>query len=532
MGRDKGTNDYSNNFEPQVTGLLDARTRVDTKADLLLASTWTSSDGNVYLPRGIRVSVTNDSIAANNGVYMLMDEDYSVTSNWLQIGGVEKQDKLVSGKNIKTINGQSLLGSGNITISSSGGSGESGVYLVDSSKLSFHNITEGGLLTQSQYEELSNIASNTLTKLIKVLEFVSSSNVYISSIVSYRVDSDGRNHYLLYGLNGKIYDYSIDYNAGVGKTSWRVVSENSDIIFNIDSTKINFANIKSRADKNATEAEMIYINDYIAAAFLEKKNFNYIDTDEQTGAGCISSVDFSATVSNEDENITYLNFSLLNGDTPEIYRLVMDNVSTTPDANRWEVYTQSVNPDLTIDVKAGSGGIYYRIKEVVPNGYIQFVRKKKKKYYSMPAGKHFAQTTYSPMGLSYVNMKSGVDVSTLTPNVWYKFPITDEELVNTYTAGSVNPEGHTVSYNMYKFSGNTHARPILFDTNSGTVASKRTTVLHAGLQYNVLDDSFIGRKSAKLMFKQRGDIHKIDVRLSVEDINKFALGYKLVYAIK
>lgn len=121
MGRDKGTNDYSNNFEPQVTGLLDARTRVDTKADLLLASTWTSSDGNVYLPRGIRVSVTNDSIAANNGVYMLMDEDYSVTSNWLQIGGVEKQDKLVSGKNIKTINGQSILGSGNIAIS--GGSG-------------------------------------------------------------------------------------------------------------------------------------------------------------------------------------------------------------------------------------------------------------------------------------------------------------------------------------------------------------------------------------------------------------------------
>lgn len=37
-----------------------------------------------------------------------------------------KQDKLVSGSNIKTINGQSLLGSGNITIESGGGGSSSG----------------------------------------------------------------------------------------------------------------------------------------------------------------------------------------------------------------------------------------------------------------------------------------------------------------------------------------------------------------------------------------------------------------------
>ena len=39
-----------------------------------------------------------------------------------------KQDKLISGSNIKTVNGQSLLGSGNITISGGGGSGG---YTVD-----------------------------------------------------------------------------------------------------------------------------------------------------------------------------------------------------------------------------------------------------------------------------------------------------------------------------------------------------------------------------------------------------------------
>lgn len=86
MGRDIGTNVYSNNFEPQVMGLLDARTRVDTKADLTKTDTWTSADGNTYVPVGIRVSVTDDSTSGNNGVYMLMSEDYAIASNWMKIG--------------------------------------------------------------------------------------------------------------------------------------------------------------------------------------------------------------------------------------------------------------------------------------------------------------------------------------------------------------------------------------------------------------------------------------------------------------
>lgn len=86
MGRDIGTNVYSNNFEPQVMGLLDARTRVDTKADLTKEATWTSSDGNTYAPVGIRVSVTDDSTSGNNGVYMLLSEDYAIASNWMKIG--------------------------------------------------------------------------------------------------------------------------------------------------------------------------------------------------------------------------------------------------------------------------------------------------------------------------------------------------------------------------------------------------------------------------------------------------------------
>lgn len=109
MGRDIGTNVYSNNFEPQVMGLLDARTRVDTKADLTKTATWTSADGNTYVPVGIRVSVTDDTTNGNNGVYMLMGEEYTIASNWMQInsssGGGSTELVMVDLSTVNTIPG-------------------------------------------------------------------------------------------------------------------------------------------------------------------------------------------------------------------------------------------------------------------------------------------------------------------------------------------------------------------------------------------------------------------------------------------
>lgn len=86
MGRDIGTNVYSNNFEPQVMGLLDARGKAATKADLTTTAQWTSTDGNIYAPKAILVAVTDDPIESNNGLYMLKGDDYSVASNWMKIG--------------------------------------------------------------------------------------------------------------------------------------------------------------------------------------------------------------------------------------------------------------------------------------------------------------------------------------------------------------------------------------------------------------------------------------------------------------
>lgn len=91
--RNYGTNVYSNNFEPQVNGVLDARTKIEGPAsDLTLNSTWTSKDGKRWACAGLVVSVVNDPEDSKNGLYLLLDDDYSQTSNWKFIGS-DKGDK-------------------------------------------------------------------------------------------------------------------------------------------------------------------------------------------------------------------------------------------------------------------------------------------------------------------------------------------------------------------------------------------------------------------------------------------------------
>ena len=93
MARDKGTNSYSANFEPQVAGPLDARQKVDTQSELLLASTWLANDGGNYSYIGMLVTVNDDGVSGNNGIYRLTDSDYTDFGNWEQCStGIEDVD--------------------------------------------------------------------------------------------------------------------------------------------------------------------------------------------------------------------------------------------------------------------------------------------------------------------------------------------------------------------------------------------------------------------------------------------------------
>ena len=97
-------------------------------------------------------------------IVKLQDENNNFTSDNVEGALSEagnkiknKQDKLVSGTNIKTINGQSLLGSGNIEITSSGGSGTnfSVSYNEVNEELTITSITENNIIYNESTESLT-----------------------------------------------------------------------------------------------------------------------------------------------------------------------------------------------------------------------------------------------------------------------------------------------------------------------------------------------------------------------------------------
>lgn len=178
--RNYGTNVYSNNFEPQVNGVLDARTKIEGPAsDLTLNSTWTSKDGKQWACAGLVVSVINDPEDSKNGLYLLLDDDYSQTSNWKFIGSdvdlSSKQDVLVSGQNIKTINGNSLLGSGNLEIQGGGSS----ITVDDTLSTTSTNPVQNKVITEKINTKQDSLVSGTSIKTINSTSLLGSGNISI-----------------------------------------------------------------------------------------------------------------------------------------------------------------------------------------------------------------------------------------------------------------------------------------------------------------------------------------------------------------
>jgi hypothetical protein len=85
MSKQQGTFLFPANFEPRVAAPLDTRLVANKITDLTSYSYWISTDGNVYLYKGIQVSVWDDNIN-NNGVYILTDDNYTDINNWLKVG--------------------------------------------------------------------------------------------------------------------------------------------------------------------------------------------------------------------------------------------------------------------------------------------------------------------------------------------------------------------------------------------------------------------------------------------------------------
>lgn len=93
MARNKGTFNFAANFEVLTKAPLDARLVVDTKANLITPSVWQDGDNNVWLYKGITVSVVSDPSTDNNGLYFLTDEtNYTNYNSWVKINALGPTD--------------------------------------------------------------------------------------------------------------------------------------------------------------------------------------------------------------------------------------------------------------------------------------------------------------------------------------------------------------------------------------------------------------------------------------------------------
>ena len=83
MARTKGTFNFSANLEPKVQAPLDARTVIDTAAELTQEATWQDTNGDVWLFDGLVVS-----IAKTGELYMLTNKAaYTSPASWKRIDG-------------------------------------------------------------------------------------------------------------------------------------------------------------------------------------------------------------------------------------------------------------------------------------------------------------------------------------------------------------------------------------------------------------------------------------------------------------
>lgn len=82
MARYKGTFTTAANYEPLIAAPFDARQLVEARSDLINPKTWNRSDGTNWTYVGMIVAVSRDIDDNNNGVYMLVADDFTQLANW------------------------------------------------------------------------------------------------------------------------------------------------------------------------------------------------------------------------------------------------------------------------------------------------------------------------------------------------------------------------------------------------------------------------------------------------------------------
>lgn len=221
-------------------------------------------------------SALNDLNERIGDVETTVSDNEVVTAAALNDLNSNKQNKLVSGTNIKTINNQSLLGEGNITISG-GGSGDGS------------NITE---ITEQNVEEAVNATAFIVVKIgiDPYLKEEINKNEYGHNL-SYEGRSSSR-YYLFYAvINNNIvplpisllHNFIIKSKPIIGtKNYYKVASYHNDGDKNWNKI-MSFVNVNEKTftvdEGNGDFSDAVYINSEIISLSIELSNFPKFNND-------------------------------------------------------------------------------------------------------------------------------------------------------------------------------------------------------------------------------------------------------------
>lgn len=192
--------------------------------------------------------------------------------------------------------------------------------------------------------------------------------------------------------------------------------------------------------------------------------------------------------------------------------------------------SSSSTPNLDIEIKTermgdGTSALFFKIKEIHENGYIQFLKKKRQIYQTSSGKKKIVK--YAVNGLSYGSIP-GISVGNLQPNIWYEYPqVNRDNLIGRYLKGTSSANGTTTKANTVRFMGNVHANPIKYaSTADNATSDKRTSVLHMGLQYNIINPNYKSRirENGKMpkTFLQNGKMQKFVGRIRAGNIFSYS----------
>lgn len=164
---------------------------------------------------------------------------------------LENDSNFVSSDNLKTINGQSILGSGNIEISGGGGGGDSSVFITH---FTIYEFVSGDVeFTDEQLEDIIDAARQN--KIIALPYFV----------------GDGR-----YGFVVSSYNYDEDFSSGelYWHLSLRITHDNITYINDIDiySPYFNYASLTINPNKALVESVSVDEDGFALADSYNKDN--------------------------------------------------------------------------------------------------------------------------------------------------------------------------------------------------------------------------------------------------------------------